>query len=500
MESAAKKFIGLLLALAWAYAAPNGAPASGFVVCDDVKDPPTLDPFREFSNKNHTIIQQLMEGLVRFDPDGKFLPALAESWERIDPLRIRFHLRKNVKFHNGETFDAESVKFSLERYLDPSAGFPGRGFFSSVNRVELIDPHTVEIVTNHPDGILLYGLAGLITMVPPKYYQAAGSGGFAKKPIGTGPFKFVSWSEGKEIVLEANRDYWSAKQAPADRLIFRFIEGPQRLERLLSGDVDILTDVPGTGTYEIQKNPKTSVVKKESFFTVLGHFNTSRKPLSDKRVRRALNYAVDRKDLIRYDLFGNGRIIASVAMPGAVGYNPGLKPYPYDPQKAKRLLEEAGVKTPLRLKVLTSGEIERTASIIKKQLERNGVHLDIHVIANSETMEKMRTEEWDMGISGFPNVYAHIAFPLSILFYSRSPFSLLRSAEFDRKFEEASNTIDSGEQDEKFKDLDRYVYEEALGLFTYQKTDIYGMSRKVHYVPYITGMPYYSDTSFKAGP
>ncbi|MCX5792460.1 MAG: ABC transporter substrate-binding protein, partial [Elusimicrobia bacterium] len=123
----------------------------GLTVCDDVSDPMTLDPQKQFSEKNHTICQQIFDGLLRFDPDGKIEPALAVSWERIDDTRMRFKLREGVFFHNGEPFDSEAVKFSIERYLDPRTGFPALGFIDSIARVEIVDKYTADIVTKNPD-------------------------------------------------------------------------------------------------------------------------------------------------------------------------------------------------------------------------------------------------------------------------------------------------------------------------------------------------------------
>src|ERR1051326_7323724 len=149
-------------------------------VCDDIKDPPNLDPFQVFSEKTHTIIQQALEGLVRLNTDGKLEPALAESWERIDEKTIRFHLRKNVLFHNGEMFDAKAVKFSLEHYVDPETKYPGFGFVSTIARVSILDDHTIDIITHIPDGLILNRLAAFCQIVPPLYYQKVGPEIFGK--------------------------------------------------------------------------------------------------------------------------------------------------------------------------------------------------------------------------------------------------------------------------------------------------------------------------------
>ena len=149
----------------------GAAPARvGLVVCDDVQDPQTLDPHKQFDEKNHTIVQQIFDGLVRFNPEGEIEPALAVRYERIDPVTMRFHLREGVKFHNGEPFNAEAVRFSIERYKDPKTGFPARPFIDMIG-CKVIDGHTVDLVTQYPDGLLLNRLAGFVLIVPPQYVQ-----------------------------------------------------------------------------------------------------------------------------------------------------------------------------------------------------------------------------------------------------------------------------------------------------------------------------------------
>lgn len=253
-----------LLAALPALAAPpavSTASARALTVCDDVQDPLTLDPQKEFSEKNHTLLQQVYEGLVRFDADGRVQPALAVSWERRDALRMRFHLRAGVKFHDGEPFDAEAVRFTIARYLDPKTGFPAPGFIGSLDKAEVIDTLTVDVVTKYPDGLLLNRLAGFILIVPPRYVRENGEEALARAPSGTGPFRFERWERGKGIALARNADYWAAGLPRADRLEFKFIPLDRQLQALKSGEIDIATELPGTQTTEAMRTGYLRVVK-----------------------------------------------------------------------------------------------------------------------------------------------------------------------------------------------------------------------------------------------
>ena len=493
------KSAGFLIAVVLLCGAAAGLGAvepKRIVVCDYDRDPGGLDPFFELSEKKHTLIQQIFEGLVRFDANGEVVPALATSWEQADPLRLRFHLREGVAFQNGAPFDAASVKYTLDRFIDPSVGAPAGGMLSSIEKVEIVSPFVVDVVTRFPDGVLLRRLAGLVTFVPPAYYQQAGSEAFGKKPVGTGAFELESWEPGKKIVLKANQHYWGPGLPRIDQLVFRFISSPEeQVSELLKGNVDIVMELPGTSTLQVKGNPGTTVIKKDSLYTVGGHFNTLKPPFNDLRVRQALNYAINKPELIRYDLLGNGEPAATMSAPGEVGYNNELQPYPYDPGKARALLKASGVKLPLTVKVFLVPFVERPAKIVKKQLAAIGIILDLHVMPEGEAVKAFKSEAWDLSFTTLPCPLVHVAFAQALLFYSRSPYSLNKDPRFDKQFEEASGATDPAESVKKFQALDKFVHDEALGLFLYRRTKTYGVSRRVKFSPYITGMPYFMDAA-----
>jgi peptide/nickel transport system substrate-binding protein len=481
----------LLAALAFA------SPGRKVVVCDDVRDPLTLDPQREFSEKNHTILQQIYEPLVRFDSDGRIEPALAVTWERKDPLRMRFHLREGVRFHNGEPFDAEAVRFSLSRYLDPKTGFPGGGFLTSIDKAEVIDAGTVDIVTKFPDGLLLNRLAALVLIFPPGYVKEKGETALASEPVGTGPFRFVRWIKGDRIMLEANPDYWRKGFPRISALEFKFAPLRDQVDLLLSGQVDLVTDVPGTQTLRLSRSGQVQIEKRPTFATVAATVNTSTGPLADVRVRRALNLATDKGELIRYDLLGNGEPLAGVTFPAEFGHNDSLKPYPFDPERARRELEQSGWPHGFHLKTFLKSNAERTGRIIAAQLKRVGVTLDVTMVPDALLVETMRREPWDLAIADVPDPMQHSYFIQAILFYSKSPFSLTRDPEYDSRLERMIGTLDEKRQREACEGLDAYIFDNALGLFTYQKIRTYGMTKGLTFTPYRSGMPYFFDLAFK---
>lgn len=467
--------------------------ADTLVVCDDVADPATLDPQKEFVEKNHTILQQIFDGLVRIDSEGRIVPALATQWRWIDERTLELALRHGVVFHDGEPFTADAVKFTLDRYLDAKTGFPARGYLDSIQAVRIVDPFTVRIETRFPDGILLNKLAGFVLVSPPAYIKKNGDALFARHPVGTGAFRFDHWIPGKEIVLARNPGYFNGK-AGYERLVFKFSPPREQVKQLLRGDVDIVTELPGTDTLRVVRSGVATVVKKESFYSVAGSINISSSPLADIRIRKALNYAINRDELIRYDLLGNGRPIAALSMAGEVGHAPGLAPYPYDIRKARRLLREAGYPHGIDLNVIIKYQTERSAQILANQLSRAGFRLKVHKSADATLSDDIRNGRWDFTFGGCPDPLAHSFFIQSIFLSSQSPFSIMRNPEYDRRLSRMVSTIDPLEQQKIGMEIDRYIYDQALSIFTYQKIRTYGVKRGVRFIPWVTGMPYFDKT------
>ncbi|MBI4802722.1 MAG: hypothetical protein HY796_09405 [Elusimicrobia bacterium] len=306
---------------------------------------------------------------MRFDSEGKIEPALAVSWQRISPNRMRFKLREGVVFHNGEPFNAESVKFSIERQLNPETGFPAPGFIASISGAEVIDPHTVDIVTKYPDGILLNRLAWIVMVVPPGYIKEKGNEFFAANPVGTGPFVFKEWKKGEKIVFSANAGYWMKGYPRAEGLVFHFIQQDKQLEALISEKVDLLTDLPGTQTFQIAAGKNTKIIKRPELYTYVASLDISSGPLADRNFRMALNYAVDKTQLIKYDAMGNGKPLGALAMPGEIGYSSDIKPYPFDLKKARSLIKKSRYKN-AGFKAFVKAQAERSAKILANQLKK----------------------------------------------------------------------------------------------------------------------------------
>lgn len=482
----------VLLTLAVALARAEARP---LVVSTDESEPQTLDPHKSFGDRSNTLLAQMYDGLVRFTNEGKLEPALAVSWKRVNPLATEFTLREGVAFHDGAPFDAAAVKFSLDRML-AALDCPVTPLLAPIERVEVLGPHRLVIRTARPDGLLLYRLAAFTRVVPPK---AARDPGFARRPVGTGPFRFVRWVERDRIELEANPAYWEAGYPRVERLTFRFMPQDRMREALLAGEVDVVPYLPGTWSLEVTRNPRTQLVKALSWVTYLGSLNTVTGPLRSREARLALNHAIDRDRLVRFYSKGNGRPLATTSMAGEFGQDPALEPYAYDRELAKKLLAQAGYPDGLKLKFLVKDTARSVMGVLMTQWAEVGVRVEPAYTTDARMIEDLRREPWHGFFAQTTEPMAHMGFLPAIGVYSKGPFALVRDHEFDAAFERMSAELDMVRQEQLCHELDRRMQREAYNIVTFQQIRTIGVSRAVRFVPSVTAEDRYMHTRWAEG-
>src|SRR2546430_7053618 len=310
----------------------------------------TLDWHMHCDKNAHEPDRQIFDTLLRRDLKTLKLEGnLAESWRLLNETTWQFKLRRGIKFHNGEPLHAAAVKDSIERLLNPKQGAPGRTSIATIDHVDVVNASTVNVVTSKPFPLLPVrmspGHCGTVGIVPPKYIEQVGDAGFAVKPVGSGPYKFVEWVKDERLVLEANRDYH--RGAPAiERLVFRPVpELTTRVAALLSGQADLVSDVPPDQMAKIKASgvARTEVSTLGGFVIMVKITNYLMPgPWQDARVRRAINYAIDMDTIIKTVLEGHRQVLGVPLEREAFGFNPAMKWWGYDPERAKALLREAG--------------------------------------------------------------------------------------------------------------------------------------------------------------
>ena len=366
------------------------------LIVGQIAEPQALDPAAVTAVNDFRILMNMYDGLVRYkDGTLEVEPSLATDWTiSEDGTVYTFTLRDGVTFHDGSAFDAEAVKFNFDRMLDEShpysdtGPFPLAFFFSSVQSVDVIDPLTVSFTLNAPYAPFLSNLAyptGLI--VSPAAVMEYGAD-FGRNPSGTGAFKFVEWRSNEAVVVEANPDYWDG--APElETVVFRPItDANTRTAEMLAGGIDLMVEVPPVALSEFQGDAY-SVYEQAGphvWFLIL---NAKEGPFADVRVRQAANYAINKEAIVNDVLEGTAEVAAGPTPPAfAWAYNPDLEPYPYDPDRARELLAEAGAEGA----ELTFYVTEGGSGMLDPVAMGTAIQADLEAVGLNVTIE---TYEWN---------------------------------------------------------------------------------------------------------
>ena len=398
-----RKPISLLLALVAALAAaPAVAAVKDSVTIGMTLEPPTLDPTTGAASAIGEITHyNVFEGLTKIDDSFNVTPLLAEKWTFSPDLKtLTLTLRQGIKFQDGEPFTSKDVKYSFERAAAKDSTNKDKAFFASLESIDASDPATVTLTFKAPSFQALFHL-GLNTAVIVDEKSAAGD---STNPVGTGPYKFVSWSKGASATLEAWDGFRDAGKVAIKRVTFKFISDPSaQMAALLAGDVDAFPRFQALqNVSQFQSDPRFQALLGGTDGKTILAINNKRKPFDDLRVRQALAYAVDRKAVIDGAMNGLANPIGSHMTPNDPGYVDLTRAYPYDPEKAKALLREAGVATPLQV----------TLTLPPPDYARKGGEIVAAELAEVGVQAKIENVEWAQWLSG---VYKGKNFDLTII-------------------------------------------------------------------------------------
>jgi len=388
-----------------------------------VLEPPNLDPTAGAAAAiDEVVYANIYEGLTRFAPDGAIIPALAESWDVAEDGKVyTFHLHDRVTFHDGTTFDAEDVKFSLDRARAPESANAQKALFAGIESVDVIDPKTVKVTLKAPDGNFPFNMAwGDAVIVAPESVATA-----ATHPVGTGPFRFVSWTQGDRVVIERNPDYWG-KPVALSKATFRFISDPTAaFAAMMAGDADAFPNYPAPETLaQLAADPRFKVIVGSTEGETILAMNNRKAPLDNLTVREAIAHAINRQEIIDGAMFGYGTPIGTHFAPHNPDYIDLTGLSAYDPEKSKALLAEAGVSgLKLRLALPPPTYARRGGEIIANQLRAVGIETEITNLEWAQWLEQVfknkdfdltivsHTEPMDIGIYARPDYYFQYAKP-----------------------------------------------------------------------------------------
>jgi peptide/nickel transport system substrate-binding protein len=483
----------LLLPLAAA-----AAPAGQVIIAQGV-DPTTLDMMNQQETPASNVGAQIFDTLIERDVHFKIVPSLAAEMPKlVNPTTWEIKLRRGVKFHNGEDFNAESVKFSLERVANPANKLRGSSSFGPIDKVEIVDPYTVRVHTKKPWPIFVVSMSfRQAAMYPPKEYAGKDTTAISRNPIGTGPYKFVRWAKDEEIVLEANPSYWMG--APKIKtVIFKPIpDDAVRVAALQNGEIDVAVNIPPHLAGIIEKHPKIFLSTAPSIRTIQLMIYTHQMdanhkptgpyagPTADKRVRQALAYALDADEIVKSVLDGKAVRVATMLTSMHFGYDPALKPIKQDLARSRKLLAEAGF--PNGVDIVLNGPQGRyvrdkeVAEAAAGQLNKAGIRTTLHTYEFVNYLNNMvyvhkAGPVWLIGW-GTPTVDAESVY--GPLFRSGNIFVNWHNDDFNGMFDEAQTMMDSKKRLAQYHRINKLWVEETPAIPLYQQIDLYGANKRL---------------------
>ncbi|MFB3169167.1 glutathione ABC transporter substrate-binding protein [Neobacillus sp. 179-C4.2 HS] len=435
-----------------------------------LSDATKLDPhFITDIPSANVVYQKVYQGLVVPDKDFKIQPLLAKEWTVVNDTTWEFKLRDDVTFHDGAPFNAEAVKATFDRLLDPNTGSPQREKFSMITEVKVVDEYTVQLSLAYPYAPLLSILASQEGSILSPKALAENPENLAQHPVGTGPFVFEAWKSGQEISLKKNENYWG-KKPNIDGVVFKVVpEDATRLAMIETGEAHINDQVPVTEIERIEASETMGLYRTEGLAVEYVGFNTKKKPFDDVKVRKAISHAIEREAIIK-GVYNNVGTLANVAMsPKVYGHSKEVKPYNYDLNEAKKLLKEAGYENGLELTLLTSDRKERInmAEVIQSQLKGIGVNVKIQVMEYGAYIEMANNGEHDLFIGGWGNATGDGDYNQYNLFHSASQgpagnHFYYSNPEVDQKIEAARKETDEETRLKLYEEVMQMEIDEAV--------------------------------------
>ncbi|MET3290198.1 UNVERIFIED_CONTAM: peptide/nickel transport system substrate-binding protein [Brevibacillus sp. OAP136] len=444
-----------------------------------------VDPAFAYDPSTDAVVDQITEGLLKYDKNSQLAPSLAERWEAKDPVTYLYYLRKDVTFSDGSPMTIDDVIFSMERTRDPKTASYLGWMYENVDKIEKADEWTVKVTLKKPDALWRYVMGTPAGHVISKKYYEAHKDNFGKPDggvLGTGPFKYVSWKTGSEIVIEKNTNYWDKTGGPyLDKVVYKVIpEGTTRVTGLKTGQINMLIGLPLDLVEVVEGMDNVNIQKVDGLRNDVIAFNTQRKPFNDVKVRQAMNYALDKQKIM-------DQIVRGMGMPArAVPVSPTLwtfakdkweaaykelPDYAYNLDKAKQLLAESSVPNGFSAKILTDNDTLKMNSVLALQaaVKPLGINLEIEKVTGEELTTRGFGGARDYDIiandwgSDFPDPSGNLVpiFHSAYVGEGGANYANYRNPELDKLLDEQSKLIDDNQRADLMIQAEKIIAEET---------------------------------------
>ena len=476
-------------------------------------DVTSIDPHFHNYTPNSNVGNHIFDTLVAKDAYGRLTPALAESWRTLDDLTWEFRLRKGVKFHDGSDFTATDVVFTLDRVPTvPNSPSPFTTYTKQITEKIVVDPYTVRLKTASPYPLMAVDMS-TIMIVSSRAAKGATTEDFnsGKAAVGTGPFRFVRWQKGDRVELARHEAYWGPK-VPWNRAIFRIITSdPTRIASLLAGEVRAIENVPTADLAKLAKHNDLSLYRIVSLRVMYLHLDSARdkspfvtdkagrplerNPLKDARVRRAMSKAINRQALVDRVMEGAARATGQLMPEGTFGYTPALKPEPYDPEGARKLLAEAGYPDGFGLTIHSPNNRyvndEQVAQAVAQMLTRAGIATKVDTMPSAVYFTRANKLEFSLMLVGWGSDTAEASSPLKALLATHNNDKGMGQAnrgrysnpKLDALLDQALATVDDARREKLLQEATQ-VGMADLGIITlYHQENLWATRKGIVYTP-----------------
>ncbi|MGP4073265.1 glutathione ABC transporter substrate-binding protein [Piscibacillus sp. B03] len=429
-------------------------------------DAPGLSPIDTNDSVSSHVIEQVYETLfVRNAETGEIEPRLAESYENPDDNTWVIKLKEDIEFQDGTPFNAEAVKYTFETFLDPDRAAPRASLLAPVESIEVEDEYTVVIKTEEPYGAMLAALShSNAAIVSPEADQ---NGNINEDPVGTGPFQFVEWTKGDEIVLEKNPDYWRG-EADLEQVTFKVVPSVSTaISMMETGEVDFIDGVTSEHTARLEGNDSIELLTKEGTPVYYLGFNMEKEPMNNPEFRKALAHAIDR-DAYVDSLDGLGVRSNSFVGPQVFGYDEGAEDagYDYDPEKAQEIIEENGFGDQTYHMLVANRDMYiNMAEIVQAQLGEVGINVEMEMIEWGTFLDMTAEGNFELTFMGWSNVTgdgSELLYPNlhsdNVGASNRMRYS---NEEFDQLVDASRNTTDQEERQQLIAEANEVLLQDA---------------------------------------
>jgi len=450
-------------------------------------EPASLDPHVQWNPDSYYVYRNIFDNIVTRDNDGAIVPQIATAWDYISETELVLTIRDDVTFHDGSPLTPADVVFSVRRIIDPAFGSPQLGQFNQIVAAEVVGDNQVRLTTSVPYPALMAQLVKL-SVVPAHVVEAMGNEAFNRSPVGSGPYRFESWSQGVSVTLARHDGYWG-DAGPFDRAVFRAVpDSATRIANLMAGAADLVVGLDSDGAMQLAGAPGVQVLSALTERVAFLGMNLDRAPFNDPDLRRAASMAIDIDGIIEGLLAAGEVPMAQLASPAHFGYAEGIAPFEFDPEAAAAIVAGKAelAATPAVFGTAPAFD-QRVVQAIQQMLNDVGFNVSINLTDMPSYLAAVRGEDratrphlnfgrWSCACQDADG----IAYPL---LHSSSSWSRVADPELDALLETARDSLDEGVRMDAYAQVHRIVRDTYLSRPLYQATVLYGAAAGLGFVP-----------------